>query len=312
MPALTPPGAMRVTPPGAMRALVLSNCSYPAYTAYMQTMFPHWDVRGVFLPQATTWVRDGHPAFMAFLDQIDIFIGMTAMAPVNALVKPGVIRVLLPYFTYHGYHPDALWLHGLPSPLENGVLHSAIAASAWLLGKSVPAAQALFCAAHFDRLGYFAAPVADRARVTAMFADPSGIDIDPLFADWARAGNFMHTPNHPKPPVFFDIIHAGMVQAGFGDCIDTALLARTRAALNDDLGRGILWPVYPELAAAGGLLPTSPHWRTGEKAGAAGPSFGLEEMLQRSWAIYAAQPAKRAAMIQMLGGQDKVAAFGGA
>lgn len=292
------------------RVLVLSNCSYPAYTAYMQVMFSDWDVRGVFLTQADTWIKERHPAFMEFLDQIDIFIGMTRHSPISALVKPQVQRIHLPYFTYHGYHPDTLWLNGIPSPLEGGVLHSAIAVSAWLLGKSVAEAKALFCPEHFARLGYFDAPEKDKTRIMSLFADTGSLQIGDYFAEWAQQGNFMHTPNHPKPPVFFDIIHAGMVQAGFGGQIDSALLARTRAGLQDDLGRGIIWPVYPDFAAQGGLAASSYSWRTAEKTGAAGTVFDLGAMLRRSWAIYAARNGQREAMIHSLGGGDKVAAFG--
>lgn len=291
-----------------MRALVMSNCSYPAYTAYMQKMFPSWDVRGVFLPQAATWVAEKHPAFLEFVDQIDVFIGMTGEEPLNSLVKPGVQRVLLPYFVYQGYHPDTIWLHGVPSPLQNGVLHSPIAASAFLLGKSTAEARALFNPAHFERLGYFDKLAADRARVIAMFAETAGLEIADLFVEWSQQGNFMHTPNHPKPPVFFDIIHAGMLRAGFGDQMDMDLMRQTRAALDDDLGRGVLWPMYPDLAARAGLAQGNYDWRTPEPAG--GIRFGLDDMLARSWEIYSKHSARRGHMIALLGGMEKVTAYG--
>lgn len=291
-----------------MRALVMSNCSYPAYTAYMQKMFPDWDVRGVFLPQAATWVAEKHPAFLEFVDQIDIFIGMTGEAPLNTLVKPSVQRVHLPYFVYQGYHPDTIWLHGVPSPLQSGVLHSPIAASAFLLGKTTAEARALFSPAHFERLGYFDKLAEDRARVIAMFAKTGGLEIADLFVEWSQHGNFMHTPNHPKTPVFFDIIHAGMVKAGFGEQIDMDLMRQTRTDLDDELGRGVLWPMYPDLAEHAGLAQSSYDWRTPEVIG--GTRFGLDEMLERSWEIYSKHPARRDSMIAFLGGMEKLTVYG--
>lgn len=106
--------------------------------------------------------------------------------------------------------------------------------------------------------------------------------------------------------------HAAPDRRGYGGQIDGDLLARTRAGLHDELGHGIIWPVYPEFAAKAGLAPSSYRWRTAEKPGAAGKFFDLEHMLQRSWAIYAARAEHRDAMIQNLGGWDKIAIRGGA
>ncbi len=292
-----------------MRVLVLANCSHPAYTGWLRQVFPGWDVRSVFLPQAQSWVRDGHAPFLDFLDQLDLFVGMTDQAPVAARVAPAVRRVPLPYLVFQGYHPDTVWLHGIPSPMGAGVIQSRIAAAAWLSGLSVADATALFTADHYRDLGYFDMLASETARVIAQFA-AAGLDIGARLADWMAQGSFLHTPNHPRPPVFADVIAAGMRAGGYLDGVDPARLAAARAAQHDHLADGVIWPVYPEIAAHHGMPPGPATWRR-PLGKMNGQHFDLDGMLRQSWAEFALHPYRRAAMIPALGGPGKVAVLAG-
>lgn len=294
-----------------MRALILSNCSYTAYTKYMQGVFPDWDNRGVPLSTAKEWVDAGHEAFLDFVDQADLFIGMTKQEPLASRVPAGTRRVQLPLFVFNGYHPDAVWLHGVTAPTETGAIHSRIAAAGWLTGKSATQTAALFTGAHYDRLGYFDVFASEKTQLIARFAADGGIDISDLFDTWSAQGNFLHTPNHPVAQVFFDIAHAGMAQAGLTEGLDPEKVAAQRAALDDNLATGIIWPLYPEIAEHLGIPHTPTHWRTSAARGT-GVTFDVPEMIARSWKRFDEKPDQRNAMMRALGGADVVARLAGA
>jgi len=95
-----------------------------------------------------------------------------------------------------------------------------------------------------------------------------------------------------------------------GPLIDAAALAAARAAFPDYLAPGIVWPVYPEVAAHHGIAATPDRWRTSADR----PNcthFGLDAMIARTFAQLADQTANRDKIITMMGGAEKVALYAG-
>jgi Polysaccharide biosynthesis enzyme WcbI len=277
--------------------------------AYFQAVFPDWDVRGVLAPLASQWINEGHEKFLSFIDEVDLFIGLVNTAPLSTRVSESVRRILVPPFRFNGLHPDMVWLHGVPSPLEQGIVHSPIAASAFMLGRSITETKALFCGAHYEKLGFLSNYQPERTRVETAFRKLGGFEVADLFDTWAETGNFLYLPHHPQAVVFFDIIHRAMQTAGLAKDIDPARLKTARDTLDDYFETGTIWPVYPEIAAANGLLEEPFTWRlsTGKSTG---DFLDTEAFLERSWAIYQAHPNKRDDIIKALGGIEEVERFG--
>jgi hypothetical protein len=193
--------------------------------------------------------------------------------------------------------------------MDVGVVHSRIAAGAFLQGKSIEQAATLFNNEHYKKLGYYDVMAEDKQRIIDRFAK-AGLDIRELFEVWQQNGNFLHIPVHPDVRVFFDIIHLALTNAGLAQDISPDLLAKARAGMHDYLAEGCLWPVYPEIAAHFGVAAIPARWRTSAAKGT-GVEFDLEEMLRKSWATYQAMPEMHASMTVALGGPEQVARYAG-
>lgn len=292
-----------------MKVLVLANCPYLAYANYLKATHPDWDVRAVVLSQADTWLQEKNAKFLEFVDEIDVFVGLTNHASIQSRIKASVTRVFLPPFEFSGFHPDTLWLHGVPSSMNAGVIHSRIATSAYLSGLTVAQAKSLFNLQHYRELGYLDVYASEKLRLLQSFAG-YGFDITELFETWAHNGNFLHTPNHPDIRVLFDIVHLGMEKAGLAANISASALANLRETADDYLGAGCIWPIYPEIAAHFGVAAKPSRWRTSVAKGL-GVEFDLQDMLDKSWSIFENVPERRDSMIKMLGGPEKVAQYAG-
>ena len=293
-----------------MKVLVIGGCTTRAQVSYLQLAFPGWDVRGAVLDQATEWVAQKHEKFLGFVAELDLFFGFVDHRPaLRDLVPARAQKLCVPSFDWSGYHPDTVWLHGITSPMEIGVIHSRLAVSAWLSGLSQAEARALFTDGHFAATGLYDVFADDRARMEDRF-HKVGIDIAPLFDRWLDWGNFLHTPNHPRVEVFFDIADAAMRSHGHLPLIDAAAMAAGRAVFPDYLAQGIVWPVYPAVAAHHGIAAMPDQWRTSADR----PNcthFGLDAMIARTFAQLADQTANRDKIITMMGGAEKVALYAG-
>jgi hypothetical protein len=128
-----------------------------------------------------------------------------------------------------------------------GPYHSAIAFFAYRSGLSVEAALRLFKHQVFDALGYF--DVWD-AAAEQLLKNGRALSID-LSADllrWTNRGCFMYSINHPKPRVLFDVARHLMAKAD----VPTAPIDFDNYVV-DDLARGFIYPVYPEIAEFYGI-----------------------------------------------------------
>lgn len=293
-----------------MKALVVGNCNTTGYFNYLKAIYPDWDVRSVIHTQASAWLDAGNEAFVNFLSQVDVFVGMRQFfrkLPEDTL-KRDVITLILPSFMYMGTRPDCFWFHGVKSPLGDGVIHSRVATAAYFLGKSVKDTLLLFNSDHFERIGYFSQYSKSRADLLASYR-AAGIDIANAFDSWCDLGDFLHTPNHPDSRVFFDILHIGITNAGLSTALSADEVIAVREGFDDYLGKGIIWPIYPEVADRLGVANPKRLWRTSDARGQ-GVTFELEEMLHRSFALFDSIPDFRSLAADALGGGDTLALLG--
>ncbi|MFV0279283.1 MAG: WcbI family polysaccharide biosynthesis putative acetyltransferase [Rhodoblastus sp.] len=153
----------------------------------------------------------------------------------------------IPSIVFSGFHPDTIYIldptrGGYPVEGPTGPYHSAIALYAFLRGMSVEQTIALFGEPLFEALGYFDV-WQDSAREFLDLAAASDLDLSAELVRWSRSGPFMYSMNHPKAHVLFDVAKALLTRAG----LNTAPVEFSDFAV-DDIVRGVVFPVYPEIA----------------------------------------------------------------
>ena len=195
--------------------------------------------------------------------------------------------VPFPTVVFSGFHPDTIYLldptrGGMPIECPTGPYHSALIVYGFLRGMSVEQTMALFSEQTFKMLGYLNV-WDDSATQFLSSAKASGLDLDNDFLRWSRRGCFMYSHNHPKAHVLFDIGRALLDKAGLPagqlDFDDFAV---------DDIVRGAVFPLYPEIAAHLGLrgsyLFKQGNYRLSRTVG---EFLDLKMFTEASFAIYA-------------------------
>jgi hypothetical protein len=93
-----------------------------------------------------------------------------------------------------------------------------------------------------------------------------GLDLGADFVRWTRRGCFMYSVNHPKPYVMYDIARMLLRRVGRPSGpieFDTYAV--------DDIVRGYIFPVYPEIAesygASGSYIFKASHYRLSKDLG---------------------------------------------
>ncbi|MBV9394777.1 MAG: hypothetical protein JOZ84_10220 [Methylobacteriaceae bacterium] len=160
--------------------------------------------------------------------------------------------ILLPTLIFNGFHPDQVYVSNRDKPGEMiagpmGPYHSALAFFAYRAGLPVDGALQLFNREVFEVVGYF--DVWNDA-VAAFLKEGKhfGLDFREDILRWTRRGCFMYSSLHPKPFVFLDYARQLMEKAG----IATQPVNFDDYAV-DDLVRGAVYPVYPEIAEFYGI-----------------------------------------------------------
>jgi hypothetical protein len=159
---------------------------------------------------------------------------------------------LLPTLIFTGFHPDQVYVHDRAkgdAPINGpiGPYHSALAFFAYRAGLTVDAALRLFNREVFDSIGYF--DVWNGATEAFLKQGQEfSLDFREDLLRWSRRGCFMYSSLHPKPFVFFDFARQLTQKAG----VPTRPINFDDYAV-DDLVRGSVYPVYPEIAEFYGI-----------------------------------------------------------
>jgi hypothetical protein len=212
--------------------------------------------------------------------------------------------IWFPALAFSAYHPDLILIFD-PSKgnrLVNGPTgpyHSALAFFAYRAGLPVEAALRLFRQDVFDSLGYFGVW---QGAAEAMLAEGRrfGFDFGADFLRWARRGCFMYSVNHPKPHVLYDMArlllrHVGRPSAPID--FDTYAV--------DDIVRGYVFPVYPEIAefygVPGSYIFKASHYRLSKGFGR---FWDLPSYLRDCYHIYAQHPPEQLVNARVQGWLD--------
>jgi hypothetical protein len=170
--------------------------------------------------------------------------GGTSDTIISELKNP----VLFPTIVFTGFHPDQIYVEDrtlddnarIGGPL--GPYHSALAFFAYRAGLPVDAALRLFTREIFEAVGYF--DVWNEASdAFVKEGEKFSLDFREDLLRWTRRGLFMYSSIHPKPFVFLDVARRLMEKAG----IPVTPINYDGYAV-DDLVRGVVYPVYPEIA----------------------------------------------------------------
>jgi|HubBroStandDraft_1064217.scaffolds.fasta_scaffold04691_3 hypothetical protein len=190
-------------------------------------------------------------------------------------------EILFPRIFYNAFHPDCLLLtHGSTSTMHRH--HSSLTLYGWHHRLTVAQTVALFNERVFAALGFF-----DFAGASDRVLCEEGARVDLPFQEmlpgWRRSGCFMHSINHPKLRVVADIARAVMHKAGL-----EVTVPNVSDYLVDPLQAGMVWPVYPELAARWGFAGSYAFMPGYDPASYLGPAImDLEEFVAKTFAAYA-------------------------
>lgn len=195
-----------------------------------------------------------------------------------------------PVIAFAGFHPDLIALQRTPGRPRNvigpmGPYHSAIVLFAYRAGLSADQAEALFDGLAFQLLGYF--ETWDPACAALLdYGRSMGIDLSRDLIRWTRRGCFMHTVNHPKPHVLFDIARIILARAGIA-----APDIEFDDFVRDPLAAGQVWPVYGPIAESLGLKG-SYLFKQADAGRRRGGFLGLRQFIAGSYKTYGRRPRR--------------------
>jgi hypothetical protein len=230
------------------RLFVLFNCQNRTLIQSLQRLLPDSQVSGMSTHQFILQQQRGEidhridtDAFVLIRNGEDIL----GDHPCRAYL-PEISPVSLSPIIFRGFHPDAVAMR----KDSKGVavlagLHSQIVRQGYESGRSEEEIESDFNEANFRELGYFQIFRTEQKRLLEGFEN-EGLDMHEAYNRWMRDGVFMHTTNHPKPHVVFDLAVALCKREGWAFDPDVARFWRPLA--EDFLINEIIWPVYPEIA----------------------------------------------------------------
>lgn len=243
-----------------MRIGVLGNCQAHGVSQCIRLLAPNVEVvpRSVSLADGDKAEVIAHIAAemaacdLALIQTLEDVQPRLAGLFETALLQTGPRARRWPPIIFRGFHPDCVYVmrNGLVVDGIVGPYHSALLCAAWAEGLPPERAARLFNAFAYIALGYVGA-FDEAAALLESQARRHGFDLSDFLQ--APAAPFMHTINHPK----IEILQAVAAQA-----LDLAGIARTGAVPlpDDDLARGPIWPLYPELAQRGGWASAPGSW----------------------------------------------------
>jgi hypothetical protein len=238
---------------GPMKIGVLFNCLNEGLAVALRALLPGAEIVNFHSAMALPPdVEASRQAVLAGCDHVVTAHFGPAHGRLSTSALARVVRNLhvVPGFAFAGFHPDMCYVHanGQVVPGVTGGYQSRIAVAAYLAGMSPGETAALYNKLVFSRLGYFAAYAEQSALLAERWAR-HGVDAWPFLRRWREAGCFAHTINHPKMLVVLDIARIACARMGLA----TAQPEPDAAALPDNLARGPLHPVFPDIAAAIGV-----------------------------------------------------------
>jgi hypothetical protein len=193
---------------------------------------------------------------------------------------------VVPCFSFAGFHPDMCYIlqQGAALPSPTGEYHSRIAIAGYLSDMTAEDTAGLYNRLVFSRLGYLTAYAEQSALFVESWAK-FGVDAGPLLENWRRAGCFCTTINHPKMNVLLDIARIACDRMNITPVRNDI----DPATLPDRLGPGAMHPVFPDIAAAAGVMPEGSFSNGLDREGVR-QSLTPAEFVRRCFDFYADVP----------------------
>jgi hypothetical protein len=172
-------------------------------------------------------------------------------------------------------------------------LHSALVATAFVLGVPQPRVEMAFCRRVFEALGYLNGGYERRRDAFLQAFAAYGLDLADAVSRWESTGAFMYSCVHPKVFALIDVMRA-LVRAhpelGTPDREAEAALAD----IPDELARVERWAIYPEIGEERGF-ETTYVWQRHESEGR--ESLDLKMFIARTYDKLRGVPEMRAELI---------------
>jgi len=266
-----------------VKIVVISNCQTGGVTVALRALLPHCEVVPFPYPEIANKSSD----FSKTVINADFLVSSapdTVQKMIdNALPKSAPKLVRIPEVYFDAFHPDLVyaWIDNeqtVQSPA--GPYNCAIVLWAWQHKLNVEQTLRLFGEHVLRNLGYGNRWVMAINR----FADDlrlSGIDLVRFIQYIQRHGCFMHTVNHPRLIVLWQIARS---------CVDRMQLTSPYynepiyEILVDGLKEAsVVWPIYPFVATSLGLSG-SYAWKL-----ESGKVIHLEQFVEQSFEMYREQ-----------------------
>lgn len=190
-----------------------------------------------------------------------------------------------PAVGFAAFHPDLVYVfdgtrgQAVMGPL--GPYHSALALFAFRRGLTLAQAQALFARNVYEAVGYLDLWDAAAKELVDTTKRRFDMDIGGDLMRWTRRGVFMYSIVHPRPFVLVDIAKQSFARVGLTvPDFDIDYYAA------DDLSRGEIFPVYPEIGEMYGFSGSYTFKLENRRAAGVDSFLTLPQYLSACYKVY--------------------------
>ena len=265
-----------------MRVVVSSNCMTGGLTPALSLLLPAVKSDPIPYVGVNETVLDEQLA----VSEAWLFSGpeVVQSATLGRVNKPNLRVIRFPDLYFNAFHPDQVyaWMRdGSTVDCATGPYNSAIALWAWQHGLNAQQTISLFTPEVFGALGYHDRWQVSIDRLRHDFVPFPHLDYRDFIIPLQRAGNFMHTVNHPKVAAMAQM--ARLLAKQIDPTVDTESIPVENMMVDGLFMASVSWSVYPSVANALGIKGAF-MWKLEDHS-----VIGLEEFLQRSFAKYDVQ-----------------------
>ena len=265
-----------------MRVVVSSNCMTGGLTSALSLLLP----AAKFDPIPYVGVNETVLDEQLAVSEAWLLSGPEGLqsATLGRVNKPNLRVIRFPDLYFNAFHPDQVyaWMRdGSTVDCATGPYNSAIALWAWQHGLNAQQTISLFTPEVFGALGYHDRWQVSIDRLRHDFVPFPHLDYRDFIIPLQRAGNFMHTVNHPKVAAMAQM--ARLLAKQIDPTVDTESIPVENMMVDGLFMASVSWSVYPSVANALGIKGAF-MWKLEDHS-----VIGLEEFVQRSFAKYEAQ-----------------------
>lgn len=204
----------------------------------------------------------------------------------NPKIFDGKKLCLLPTILFYGFHPDNSYMtyDGKVLKLLGQDYHSSVAWLGFRLGLSVDKTLALYQPNVLKRFRLAEIYQQEKQALISNFKT-HGLDLEKHFAKWSRTGCYMHSVNHPRIDVVYDIARECLRVNGLGAVTHTP--HDTMPVFSDNLANGTVLPVFPPVAEGLGLRGSTNYKLANDRI------YSQREFITASHTLYASMDPEK-------------------